>query len=536
MMIINPYVFAAPAPAGLWTPADLPAAPAMWQKETGFNFGTGTDIQQWSDESGNARHLIQTTSESRPTIVTGGLDGKPVAIFDGLDDVLLGNAASLNIIQNKTYGWSLQLYKKTVAGSAADKANFSVRFSSVGWIANYIGSTRGATQPTLLARRLEGDSAAFFDGTSLTADWHILLATVDWANGIGSMYIDGALATTQSPFTSSGSSDNIAASEVVLGSGSSTSLFADVSIAEHLAGNSTLSADDADRLAGYIAWKWGLESILPIGFIYKLAAPMKPSRAWTPADLPNLYAWFKADDPSSVVSGSNYTKWIDLSGNGHDATVTAGAVAKVTAGIGSLDAGRFTTNSSNIMTIANSSGFLNNKAGACFAALTVPEYTGSTNLGHMFGIDTNDLGFARFYVRYPDTTAMRPSLLGRRLDADTLQRVPTPANVTGVQALVVNVNYSAAKAEIHVSGTMVVNTTFQTAGNTSPTNSNGPALIGNLVSSSNSYAGLFAEILLLDTALSANNVARLEGYMYWRCGQQALLPSNHPYKNAAPTV
>ncbi len=245
----------------------------MWQKETGLVDAGGGAISQWTDESGNNWHLTQSTAAFRPVIVSNALASRPAAIFDGSNDFLLGVSASNAIYRAKTYGWAMHLYKKTATGSAADRAMFGARFPSVGWLTTYLGSTRGSTKPVLLARRLTTDSAQFIDGSTLTADWHMYLGVVDWGSGTGTMYIDGSVAATASPFTSSGTTANVDASEVTLGAGASSGLFADVTIAEHLAGNATLSSGEIDKLFGYMAWKWGLQGNLPVGHPYKSAPP-----------------------------------------------------------------------------------------------------------------------------------------------------------------------------------------------------------------------------------------------------------------------
>jgi len=44
-------------------------------------------------------------------------------------------------------------------------------------------------------------------------------------------------------------------------------------ISEVVGCNTKLSTDDRQKLEGYLAWKWGLESDLPVGHPYKNAAP-----------------------------------------------------------------------------------------------------------------------------------------------------------------------------------------------------------------------------------------------------------------------
>jgi hypothetical protein len=46
--------------------------------------------------------------------------------------------------------------------------------------------------------------------------------------------------------------------------------------------------------------------------------------------------------------------------------------------------------------------------------------------------------------------------------------------------------------------------------------------------------GQVAEILYYNNAIGLNGYQLIEGYLAWKWGLQSRLPSNHPYKNAAP--
>lgn len=48
------------------------------------------------------------------------------------------------------------------------------------------------------------------------------------------------------------------------------------------------------------------------------------------------------------------------------------------------------------------------------------------------------------------------------------------------------------------------------------------------------WGGLIGEILIYPTALATTDRQKIEGYLAWKWGTVASLPTNHPYKNAAP--
>jgi hypothetical protein len=49
-------------------------------------------------------------------------------------------------------------------------------------------------------------------------------------------------------------------------------------------------------------------------------------------------------------------------------------------------------------------------------------------------------------------------------------------------------------------------------------------------------SGEIAEIVVLPEAASVAPRQRIEGYLAWKWGLEANLPSGHPYELAAPTV
>ena len=82
-----------------------------------------------------------------------------------------------------------------------------------------------------------------------------------------------------------------------------------------------LTTDQRQALESYLAFKWGLQSLLPAIHPYKsIPAIAKP---FVPTSIPGCALWLDALDPSSLsVTGSSVTAWRDKSGNTYDATIT----------------------------------------------------------------------------------------------------------------------------------------------------------------------------------------------------------------------
>jgi hypothetical protein len=59
---------------------------------------SGSNITQWNDKSGNAKHATQSTSAYQPTIVSSGLNGRNTMLFDGTNDMF--NIANTTTLAN----------------------------------------------------------------------------------------------------------------------------------------------------------------------------------------------------------------------------------------------------------------------------------------------------------------------------------------------------------------------------------------------------------------------------------------------------
>jgi len=62
------------------------------------------------------------------------------------------------------------------------------------------------------------------------------------------------------------------------------------------------------------------------------------------------------------------------------------------------------------------------------------------------------------------------------------------------------------------------------------------ASIGNAPVVAAGFVGFIGEVIHAQGAITDANRQRLEGYLAWKWGMQAMLPENHPYKSATPTA
>jgi len=91
-------------------PSEVSGLQGWWNAGAGVFSDAGSTpavdtntIQQWNDQSGNARHFSQATATNRPTYRTSIVNGQPVIRFDGVDN-FMATAATMNDMFTSTAG------------------------------------------------------------------------------------------------------------------------------------------------------------------------------------------------------------------------------------------------------------------------------------------------------------------------------------------------------------------------------------------------------------------------------------------------
>jgi hypothetical protein len=239
---------------------------------------------------------------------------------------------------------------------------------------------------------------------------------------------------------------------------------------------------------------------------------------WTPSFITTTALWLDASDANTITeSGGTVSQWDDKSGNGNDVSQDTEIKQPATGSntIGGLNVLLFDgsndimTNSSFAMSTANMSVFLVRRQ--------VSE-TGSRTWN--IGKNTDEQGAiregsngsgTRFYgYRWPENQ-------GVSLTGDLLSHVTC------------YVKTGTALQEAYIDGTLEGNNTATLTTFTSEQMSIGA--FGSIEANVE-----FAEMVVVSSALSTADHQKMEGYLAWKWGLVANLPSDHPYKDAAPTV
>ena len=253
-------------------------------------------------------------------------------------------------------------------------------------------------------------------------------------------------------------------------------------------------------------------------------ATVQEQPLWTPAALGgNLKVWLKADD-SSTISGSSVSQWSDKSGNGNHATQSNSNDRPTS--------GSSTINSKNVIDFAGGKHMtLGYPPSLDRTIAVVAQYDGISGLKTVVGArDSTD---ERSYLGQ-DSGASRIGVGEKSaLSGNTIA-----TSTTYIQVLKHGEGVSGRQADHYLNGVQDIDSTF--ASTTSIGSSNNYMIGGfngaGTVHSGSRYGGLMAELVITDKIMSDEDRQRLEGYLAHEWGTTGSLPSDHPYKTAAPRV
>jgi hypothetical protein len=264
----------------LWTPRLLGTVPPAWYNdESSISIPSGSEVSALGSLGSANFDLSQSVSANRPARVLSGLNGRRTILFDGSNDRMATSAIQAqDQFRNVSTGFVAAVYKKTAAGAGANQ-NIAINYTN-GSAARF---TLGCNDPTagrenrprLSVRRLDADSVGVLAASSGgSTAWQMVIATMDWANGDGTLYVDGTQDAQNLALTSSGSTSNTQANlPFTLGAANDGTTASDIELAEYLQVAYLPSASEIEKLFGYFAHRWALTSALPSGHPYKTMPP-----------------------------------------------------------------------------------------------------------------------------------------------------------------------------------------------------------------------------------------------------------------------
>jgi hypothetical protein len=252
----------------LWTPRDLPTRPVIWLDASDAGTITiATGVSSWANK-GTGGAAAQATGGSQPAYVTSSLIvGKPAVRFNGTAHNLAGTSA--------VAGTSVSAFVLATCNHAGSVGNSSLVDIHDGVLAAVSSSTglspfrRNGTGALL---RSVYASNALADKTTVT-DTPFIYQIVKNATDIRTYLNEDSGAT--GVFTGTLASTSFRVGVNALASDAAGTGFWKGDVYELVVVVGALSTDQRQKLAGAIAWKWGVASaILPVDHPYRSAPPL----------------------------------------------------------------------------------------------------------------------------------------------------------------------------------------------------------------------------------------------------------------------
>ncbi len=211
---------------------------------------------QWDDSSGNARHLVGSTSSTAPAETT--LNSLDIPDFDGSNDQLTNSTALSTLLTTSGYGgWCLLNAQSIDAASSASitttpYGNDGVFVDSGGYFGIYLRNNGGSYELQLYHFASASNGLAF---TISLSTWYLLAYYYDGTNLRASL--DGGSISSIALGNLHASS---ATSTFRMGTGYSALNFADVLVAENatVAGAGMTDTNIQTDLPGYVLATYGV--------------------------------------------------------------------------------------------------------------------------------------------------------------------------------------------------------------------------------------------------------------------------------------
>jgi hypothetical protein len=222
-------------------------------------------IARWEDKSGNARHVTQSTSGSRPTRKTAIQNGLDAVLLDGGDwmentsaAALPNNAKTIIAAVKSTNAVGGTIWNNIRATS--NTLRFVARLLRLGGISYIAGDTTTVNTTTTQNFSTEFQSpfvVSWTENSSRTIAF--------WTNGT-------SRSTSGSPAAEASITGFRIGSLLEAPTGNPIQLFPGY-FYEIIAIDAEASTSDRQKIEGYLAWKWDTVSALDASHPYKSVAP-----------------------------------------------------------------------------------------------------------------------------------------------------------------------------------------------------------------------------------------------------------------------
>lgn len=242
-----------------WTPSNYSTSTniALWLKSDTGVTSTGTAVSAWSDQSSYSNNAAQASAPNQPSLVTSAINGINSISFDGSSSFMnITDAASLDL--NAT-GLSFFAFCKPTPATLSPSSGFSflIKNNTYGMRINTDGSSNANPSFDNFSAVESGTTNAVYGN-----NWQM----IEFNKG-DAFYVDGSNAGA---LTNNPAADN--ANDLFLGKATAGSYFSG-EIAEVILIKGAVSTGERQKIEGYLAHRYGVQSRLPRTHPYRYNAP-----------------------------------------------------------------------------------------------------------------------------------------------------------------------------------------------------------------------------------------------------------------------
>jgi hypothetical protein len=484
-------------------------------------FSSGANVSNWRDKSGSNNNALAGTA-TYPIYSPNSLNGLPVIQLRASNDYfIVANNFTYSEYPSLTYFIVMKPHSSQTSGFAMGVLSTDTP--------NFYG--RSLMLNTVSGNYRQERYSNFSEITPYSSTrWDVV-----------SMQFD---TTVSASFTLNGTLFNLTPTNI----GSNTSAFiigsapnspyttfnANLDIGEILVYGASLSTAQRQQIEGYLAWKWNLQGNLPTTHPYytnpfyanALIGATSLARStnenlFLPTTVPGCALWLDAADAATVqlVPGTaNVSNWRDKSGNGQNFTLTGTTNPTYSTSVkNGLSAVTFNGIANQNMN--NSTIVFPQTAYTIFTVQYLASTTGNFPAGYQRLLNGGVNNALVVGTQNGNVAVFTGFASGSWNDANPLAN-PIVNNL-GEWCLI----------SFTVSGTVL--TTFVNGSSntikTGTTQAFTGLNIGTQQGGSQFWNGYGAEILLYNSALNTAQRQQTEGYLAWKWGLQANLPTTHPF-------
>ena len=472
----------------------------------------GGTVAFWKDKSISANHATQSTLANRPVYNSGGFLQFTQASSHWLN--ITTPSALPTGASNGTYFVVTQrdpALTNTHAGIFSYGTNSTAGFRTI-----YDRAITGGTSLTGLIITLSGGNNPSTTNVVSNTAIHITSAVFD--NYIVSGWYNGTIFTA-APVDPQNSNPpmNTGSTSAFIGASVTFSTFYGGNIYEILVFNTSLSNTDRQIVEGYLAAKWGLQTSLPASHPYYSTSLTN----FRPTSVPNCALWLDAADSSTLFQDTAGTQPIttnnsivrrvnDKSGNARNIT---------------------TSNSTNTYTVSQLNGN---------SSVRVPSDSGFRTPS--FAVSSTDSVSVFVVIQQSSTYTSNTAFIRNESGASTALRMQVEASFMRINTS--GVGNSPSSMLTNLGNPNIYGVTFNSTTQISYLNGSSTGTLtgtsANTLNTADVYGiftntgpnGYLYEVLVYSTALTTTQRQQVEGYLAYKWGLQANLPSTHPYSSS----